>query len=85
MALAAPWSATPSATSWAGGSGVVVLPCGAGKTIVGAAAMARAYNDWLADYCSADTSRGQTRTPPVSLADYRGRSPVLLALFRGLY
>lgn len=27
---------------WAGGSGVVVLPCGAGKTIVGAAAMARA-------------------------------------------
>ena len=27
---------------WEGGSGVVVLPCGAGKTIVGAAAMARA-------------------------------------------
>jgi len=27
---------------YAGGSGVVVLPCGAGKTIVGAAAMARA-------------------------------------------
>ncbi|MGQ0773585.1 MAG: DNA repair helicase XPB [Pseudonocardiales bacterium] len=27
---------------WAGGSGVVVLPCGAGKTIVGIAAMARA-------------------------------------------
>jgi DNA excision repair protein ERCC-3 len=27
---------------WAGGSGVVVLPCGAGKTIVGAAAMAKA-------------------------------------------
>jgi DNA excision repair protein ERCC-3 len=27
---------------WYGGSGVVVLPCGAGKTIVGAAAMARA-------------------------------------------
>ena len=26
---------------WHGGSGVVVLPCGAGKTIVGAAAMAR--------------------------------------------
>jgi len=25
---------------WHGGSGVVVLPCGAGKTIVGAAAMA---------------------------------------------
>ncbi|GAA2969100.1 DNA repair helicase XPB [Actinokineospora diospyrosa] len=27
---------------WAGGSGVVVLPCGAGKTLVGAAAMALA-------------------------------------------
>jgi DNA excision repair protein ERCC-3 len=27
---------------WAGGSGVVVLPCGAGKTLVGAAAMATA-------------------------------------------
>ena len=27
---------------WAGGSGVVVLPCGAGKTLVGAGAMARA-------------------------------------------
>ncbi|BCJ65021.1 DNA repair helicase XPB [Polymorphospora rubra] len=29
-------------TFWAGGSGVVVLPCGAGKTLVGAAAMAEA-------------------------------------------
>ena len=27
---------------WHGGSGVVVLPCGAGKTLVGAAAMAHA-------------------------------------------
>jgi DNA excision repair protein ERCC-3 len=27
---------------WAGGSGVVVLPCGAGKTLVGAATMAQA-------------------------------------------
>ena len=27
---------------WAGGSGIVALPCGAGKTIVGAAAMAKA-------------------------------------------
>ena len=31
-----------SSTFWAGGSGVVVLPCGAGKTLVGAAAMAEA-------------------------------------------
>ncbi|GMA20712.1 hypothetical protein GCM10025862_27330 [Arsenicicoccus piscis] len=32
---------------WHGGSGVVVLPCGAGKTIVGAAAMARAATTTL--------------------------------------
>src|SRR4029453_9361119 len=32
---------------WAGGSGVVVLPCGAGKTLVGAAAMAEAASTTL--------------------------------------
>ena len=32
---------------WAGGSGVVVLPCGAGKTLVGAAAMAQAATTTL--------------------------------------
>ena len=32
---------------WIGGSGVVVLPCGAGKTIVGAAAMATAKTNTL--------------------------------------
>jgi DNA excision repair protein ERCC-3 len=32
---------------WHGGSGVVVLPCGAGKTIVGAAAMAQAQSTTL--------------------------------------
>ena len=32
---------------WVGGSGVVVLPCGAGKTIVGAAAMAVAKTNTL--------------------------------------
>lgn len=32
---------------WDGGSGVVVLPCGAGKTIVGAAAMATAKTNTL--------------------------------------
>ncbi|WP_103063081.1 DNA repair helicase XPB [Actinomyces qiguomingii] len=32
---------------WAGGSGVVVLPCGAGKTLVGAAAMARSATTTL--------------------------------------
>jgi len=32
---------------WDGGSGVVVLPCGAGKTIVGAAAMSKAKTNTL--------------------------------------
>lgn len=36
-----------TAAFWSGGSGVVVLPCGAGKTIVGAAAMAKAQSTTL--------------------------------------
>ena len=32
---------------WAGGSGVVVLPCGAGKTLVGAASMAKSSTTTL--------------------------------------
>ena len=35
-------AARPSTGFWHGGSGVVVLPCGAGKTLVGAGAMAQA-------------------------------------------
>jgi DNA excision repair protein ERCC-3 len=37
-----PYQDQAAESFWYGGSGVVVLPCGAGKTIVGAAAMARA-------------------------------------------
>jgi DNA excision repair protein ERCC-3 len=37
-----PYQKEAAESFWAGGSGVVVLPCGAGKTIVGAAAMAQA-------------------------------------------
>ena len=37
-----PYQREAAAGFWHGGSGVVVLPCGAGKTIVGAAAMAHA-------------------------------------------
>ncbi|WP_029137701.1 DNA repair helicase XPB [Nakamurella lactea] len=37
-----PYQSEAVAGFWQGGSGVVVLPCGAGKTIVGAAAMAEA-------------------------------------------
>ena len=42
LARCATTSATPPTRFWHGGSGVVVLPCGAGKTLVGAAAMAHA-------------------------------------------
>ncbi|WP_114560514.1 DNA repair helicase XPB [Desertihabitans aurantiacus] len=37
-----PYQSQAAEGFWAGGSGVVVLPCGAGKTIVGAASMAKA-------------------------------------------
>ncbi|MBZ5734557.1 DEAD/DEAH box helicase [Nocardioides sp. TRM66260-LWL] len=37
-----PYQAEAVDSFWHGGSGVVVLPCGAGKTLVGAAAMAQA-------------------------------------------
>ncbi|NUR97726.1 MAG: DEAD/DEAH box helicase [Kribbellaceae bacterium] len=37
-----PYQEQATDSFWHGGSGVVVLPCGAGKTIVGAAAMAQA-------------------------------------------
>ena len=42
LARCAPTSSEAADAFWHGGSGVVVLPCGAGKTLVGAAAMAQA-------------------------------------------
>ncbi|TNC42771.1 DNA repair helicase XPB [Mumia zhuanghuii] len=42
-----PYQAEAVESFWHGGSGVVVLPCGAGKTIVGAAAMAQAQSTTL--------------------------------------
>ena len=52
-------SERPSRAFWAGGSGVVVLPCGAGKTLVGAAAMAEARRD------HADPGHQHRRRPAV--------------------
>jgi DNA excision repair protein ERCC-3 len=48
----APWSLRPYQQQavdgfWHGGSGVIVLPCGAGKTLVGAGAMARSKTTTL--------------------------------------
>ncbi|MBV2152508.1 DNA repair helicase XPB [Kitasatospora sp. SUK 42] len=42
-----PYQAQAVEGFWHGGSGVVVLPCGAGKTLVGAAAMAHAQSTTL--------------------------------------
>ena len=39
-----PYQTMAADSFWHGGSGVVVLPCGAGKTLVGAAAMAHAQS-----------------------------------------
>jgi DNA excision repair protein ERCC-3 len=42
-----PYQRVAAENFWAGGSGVVVLPCGAGKTLVGAAAMAQSSTTTL--------------------------------------
>lgn len=42
-----PYQSEAVESFWAGGSGVVVLPCGAGKTLVGAAAMAKSSTTTL--------------------------------------
>ena len=47
---------------WHGGSGVVVLPCGAGKTLVGAAAMAHAQATTLILVTNTVSARGSGRT-----------------------
>jgi len=41
------YQAMAAESFWSGGSGVVVLPCGAGKTMVGAAAMAKSQTTTL--------------------------------------
>ena len=42
-----PYQSEAVESFWAGGSGVVVLPCGAGKTLVGAASMAKSSTTTL--------------------------------------
>ncbi len=76
-----------------GGSGVIVLPCGAGKTIVGIAAMAfcqcytlilvtsvTAARQWLAEI------RDKTDLPPEMLGEYTGEKkeikPVTVATYQ---
>ncbi|ARD41110.1 DNA repair helicase XPB [Actinomyces gaoshouyii] len=52
-----PYQAQAVDAFWAGGSGVVVLPCGAGKTLVGAACMARSSTTTLVLVTNAVSAR----------------------------
>ena len=76
-----------------GGSGVVVLPCGAGKTIVGAAAMAKISTNTLILVTNTVSARqwrdellARTDLKPEDIAEYSGSSkelaPVTIATYQ---
>lgn len=76
-----------------GGSGVVVLPCGAGKTLVGAAAMARFDTNTLILVTNTVSARqwrdellARTSLKPEEIAEYSGASkelaPVTIATYQ---
>lgn len=76
-----------------GGSGVVVLPCGAGKTLVGAAAMARVQADTLILVTNAVSARQwrdellrRTSLTPEEIGEYSGQvkevRPVTIATYQ---
>lgn len=78
---------------WEGGSGVVVLPCGAGKTIVGAAAMAKAQATTLILVTNTVAGRQwrdelvrRTTLTPSDIGEYSGEKkevkPVTIATYQ---
>src|SRR4051795_7449792 len=80
---------------WHGGSGVVVLPCGAGKTIVGAAAMATAKTTTLILVTNTVSARQwrdelvrRTSLTPEEIGEYSGSKkeirPVTIATYQVL-
>jgi DNA excision repair protein ERCC-3 len=80
---------------WAGGSGVVVLPCGSGKTLVGAAAMAEASATTLILVTNTVAGRqwkreliARTSLPPEEIGEYSGDRkeirPVTIATYQVL-
>ncbi len=80
---------------WHGGSGVVVLPCGAGKTIVGAAAMGRARATTLILVTNTVSARQwkdelvrRTSLTPAEIGEYSGAvkeiRPVTIATYQVL-
>ncbi|WP_165242055.1 DNA repair helicase XPB [Corynebacterium lizhenjunii] len=95
---AGPWQlrdyqAYAAESFWAGGSGVVVLPCGAGKTIVGAAAMAKAQSTTLILVTNTVAGRQwrdellrRTTLTPSEIGEYSGEKkeikPVTIATYQ---
>ena len=78
---------------WEGGSGVVVLPCGAGKTIVGAASMAQAQTTTLILVTNTVAGRQwrdellrRTTLTPEEIGEYSGEHkeirPVTIATYQ---
>ena len=78
---------------WNGGSGVVVLPCGAGKTVVGMAAMARAQATTLILVTNTVSARqwrdellARTSLRPDDIGEYSGERkeirPVTIATYQ---
>lgn len=78
---------------WEGGSGVVVLPCGAGKTMVGAAAMAQAQSTTLILVTNTIAGRQwrdellrRTTLTPEEIGEYSGEKkeirPITIATYQ---
>jgi len=88
-----PYQAQAAASFFHGGSGVVVLPCGAGKTIVGAAAMATAKTTTLILVTNTVSARQwrdelvkRTSLTPEEIGEYSGSKkeirPVTIATYQ---
>ncbi|WGL53167.1 DEAD/DEAH box helicase [Nocardioides sp. BP30] len=90
-----PYQAEAAESFWHGGSGVVVLPCGAGKTLVGAAAMAHAQATTLILVTNTVSARQwkdelvkRTSLTPEEIGEYSGTikeiRPVTIATYQVL-
>jgi DNA excision repair protein ERCC-3 len=90
-----PYQSEAAEAFWHGGSGVVVLPCGAGKTLVGAAAMAHAQATTLILVTNTVSARQwkdelvrRTSLTPDEIGEYSGSvkeiRPVTIATYQVL-
>jgi DNA excision repair protein ERCC-3 len=93
--LLRPYQREAAESFWHGGSGVVVLPCGAGKTLVGAAAMAEAKATTLILVTNTVSARQwkdelvrRTSLSPEEIGEYSGAvkeiRPVTIATYQVL-